>query len=736
MSNKAIHQSVKIALAASLLITAAIAFQNLASAQIAKPYSARVANHNGRPTLFINDQPQFPMLFALTEAPGGRWTWEERPAWNIRQFAERGVRLFEFDVWMEHMWKPDGTLDIDLARRQIRGALDIRPDAAIMLRLHVNAPPWWNQRHPEETVAYANGPIDTTTPWGIRNPLERDLERSIRHSIASEKWKAELTEKTREFCRKLAATPEGDSIYGIHVAAGVYGEWHYYGFMKNDPDTGTAMTAHFRQWLRSKYKTVEALREAWNDPEASFDSAAVPGLDDRLRTSDGYFRDPVKERRVIDYFQCQHERVTDSFLHFCKVVKESWPRPLIVGGFHGYWLTMFGRMAAGGHLAIEKALNSPDVDFLCAPQSYDHRHIGQSGPSRGVVESALLHGKLWFDEMDHAPFIEEQKDADAKISLANSIGILRRSVAAPFSRGTGMWYYDYGPHKASGWWDHKDLLTEVRRLHELHEEYFNRPFKAENDVLLVFDTESFYFTGNNKEVDPVSTEALDGTTEDLYHSGASFDMVYLFDLDRVRLDQYKAVIFANAFHLNAAQRELIAGKVARNGRHLIWMGAPGFTDGQRLNGEAVSQIVGMKLQRAKVAKARVRVDRPAATFGFDRSVEPLFIVNDPSAEVWGKLEGSNSAALAKKKSSDSTSWFSSVPLRNPELLRNILRTAGAHIYSEGNDVIYNGGGILTVHTLNGGKRTITFRNGRKIETELAPRSTTLFDSETGKNLLP
>lgn len=724
----------------ALLLTAALATGFLRPRAVAakpvKPLSAHVAPHNGRPTLFINGEPQFPMLFALTEAPGGRWTWEERPAWNIRQFAERGVKLFEFDIWMEHMWRPDGTLDIEMAQRQIRGALAIRPDAAVMLRLHVNAPPWWNERHPEEAVAYANGPLDPTVPWGIRNPIERDLERSLRHSLASDRWKQELTDKTREFCQKLAKTPEGDAIYGIHVAAGVYGEWHYYGFMKNDPDTGPAMTAHFRAWLRAKYKTDAALRAAWRDQNVTLASAAVPGLQDRERTTDGYFRDPVAERRVVDYFQCQHERVTDTFLHFCRVVKESWPRPLIVGGFHGYWLTMFGRMAAGGHLAIEKALNSPDVDFLCAPQSYDHRHIGQSGPSRGVVESALLHGKLWFDEMDHAPFIEEQKDADSKVSLANSIGILRRSVAAPFSRGTGMWYYDYGPHKASGWWDHKDILGEVRRLHELHEEYFKRPFKRENDVLLVFDTESFYYTGHTKELDPVSSEALDGTTDDLYHSGVAFDMVYLFDLDRVNLAQYKAVIFANAFHLTPRQRELIASKVARNGRHLIWMGAPGFVDGERLNADAVSQTIGLTLARAQGGPATVVVTQPAAKFGFEKAVQPLFVVRDSAAVVLGRLASSQEPALAKKQLSDATVWFSAVPLRNADVWRYVLRNAGAHIFNESNDVLYHGGGILTVHTLQGGKRTLTLRNQRKVEVELPPRSTQLFDGETGKALLP
>ena len=52
---------------------------------------------------------------------------------------------------------------------------------------------------------------------------------------------------------------------GLHLSGGIYGEWHYWGFIDPDPDpdTGPAMTRYFRQWLRTKYKTDKALQMAW-----------------------------------------------------------------------------------------------------------------------------------------------------------------------------------------------------------------------------------------------------------------------------------------------------------------------------------------------------------------------------------------------------------------------------------------------------------------------------------------
>ena len=59
----------------------------------------------------------------------------------------------------------------------------------------------------------------------------------------------------------------------------------------------------------------------------------------------------------------------------------------------------------------------------------------------------------------------------------------------------------------------------------------------------------------------------------------------------------------------------------------------------------------------------------------------------------------------------------------------------ANIYSDEGDIVHCGGGILCLHTKVGGNRKIKLPNGKTIETELPPRSTTLFDVETGATQL-
>jgi len=231
---------------------------------------------------------------------------------------------------------------------------------------------------------------------------------------------------------------------------------------------------------------------------------------------------------------------------------------------------------------------------------------------------------------------------------------------------------------------------------------------------------------------------VDGATADLFRSGAAFDMVYLFDLEKLDLRPYKAVIFANTFCIDPTQRKLIQTKVAQDGRHLFWSCAPGLIDGATSDPEGISGLIGIAVVSVKTSPARVVVqtaDAPACAFGFERAIEPLFAAQDVDATVLGKLQGSEHAGLARKRLAGHTAWFSSVPLRDPNLLRYLLREAGAHIYNDQSDVVYAGSGLLIVHSASGGPRALALRNGRRIEITLPAACTWVFDSETGEKLM-
>jgi len=702
-----------------------------------KAQTAEVKNFNGKPTLFVNGKPESPNFYALTHAYGARWSWEEVPQRNLKNFADAGFRLFQLDLYFEDIWyKGSNELDIAKAQHQVRGLLDVCPDASVVIRVHVNAPFWWNEQNPDECVQFANGPVDQRSYGPPFNNEDGDVDRPLRASLSSMKWRKESGEKLQEFCQRMAETPEGKSVIGIHVSGGVYGEWHNWGFIGNDPDTGLSMTSYFRNWLKKKYINTKTLQKAWNSDRFTIENASVPDTAERNHTDDGIFRNPQKERRVIDYYTAQQEVVAEDIEYFTSLVKKSWPRPLIVGVFYGYFHMTFCRQAAGGHIFIERILNCPAVDYLAAPQSYwgAAQLAGGSGNSRGVIESAILHGKLWLDEMDNG-HLQKKTTIDP---VRNSgkydpdyLSVLQRSAIYPLMRGTGLWYYDFGPRESFGWWDNPVYLKSIQEEREFFEKRKTQSYQPAADVLYVWDQESFYYTKNSWT--PLCYNLLDQAFEEALRSGTSSDQIYLFDLDKVNLDQYKAILFMNVFKMTEAERTFIREKVARNGRTLIWNYLPGYTDGKQNNFGFVEELTGFKtVPVISNEKPTVVIQKSKAEYSFEGAVHPMVTISDQKSEVLARLKNGGQTVAARKSFKDYTSIYSSLPIHETDFFRELFRKAGCHIYSESNDFTYANSGLLMIHTKDGGERKINLKNGKSLNLSITPYSTWLLDAESGE----
>lgn len=705
------------------------------------PFTAQVQQHLGKPTLFVNDQPVLPMFYALTHQPGGRWTFDEQPQFCLRQFCRQGVRLFQVELQLGEIFDADGRLDVDRVRRQTAGIGEACPDGALVIRLVLHPNIEWTKAHPLERCEFANPGEYDEQRWGSPVIIERDAQRPLRPSLASKVWRNYSTGQLVELLRTLADGPEGNRIIGFQPACGVFGEWHYWGFIHNDPDTGPAMTAAFRDWLGRTYGDDATLSHAWDDPAAAVATAAVPDVAARNAIADGIFRDPVRHRRVIDYYRCQQELTANLLLHFCSVVKQTWPRPHICGAFYGYFFMMFGRQAAGGHLELQRVLGSPHLDYLSAPQSYwgTAHNPGGSGQSRAVLGAVTRAGKLNLDEMDQNTSLHPVNAyRTLKPTLDQDVALVRRNVVQPYTRGHGLWFYDFGVRYNAGWWCHPTLLAEVHKLRQVLADKHETPFRRHADVLVIYDTEVFYHTADKPDLDPVSVPMLDEFSADLYRSGVSFEDAMLFELERIDLAPYCAVVFTNTWHMTDAQRRLVRDRVMRDGRHVVWNYMPGYSNGRRLDQGFVEELTGMRLKRVDPQnKPETVVDAvgfPQTRHGVGQPV-PVLVVDDPAAEPIAHFEGTNHVAIARKNLPDVTCWFCSLPLRGPALLHRIFREAGAHAYVDAGTVLHEGGGVIAVHTADPAARRVTLRGGRTVDVDVPVRSTVLLDSETGELLI-
>ena len=701
------------------------------------PLKGEVKNFRGKPVIHINNGPEAPMLYALTDVPGGRWSWEEVPQHNIQQFCEQGIRLFQLDLFLEQVWLKNQKIDVSLARKQVQGVLDVCPNAAIFFRFHLNPPAWWMSQHPEESVVYDGALPKLDTLIGFSRILQADPRNPIRASMASSKWRDITNEKLRKFCRLFSKTPEGNALVGIQVAYGIYGEWHQWGLHQYEADFSAPMTVHFQNWSKLKYQKLEIIRKAWGDSSIIFSEVTVPDTKRRSEVSLGVFRDPIIDQKVIDYYKCQHELIAENIIEFCKTVKSSWPRPIITGAFYGYFFSVFNRQAAGGHLALQAILKSEYIDYLGGPQVYypeEGNLPGEPYRSRCLNHSILLNEKLWLDEYDQEPrrtwpyiSIHDNREAYQKI-LAENISMLRRSAAFPLLKGQGLWFYDFGPAGmhlnkrnqynsqagTSGYWDNPAYLDQIKQLKSFADQLLHEEYQSPADVLVIYDTESIFYLPSTKQLPcPITEQVINWSTLALHYSGCLFDQIHLDDLKKVDLDNYKVVVFMNTFLLNEGEKSYIKTTIANNDRQLVWIYAPGYLDGKKADINFISQVTGISLDTFHSNNVpEIIIDNEFVSQSSQKGkgkYSPIFYINDEKAENFGWYKHKKVSGLGSRQYEHYKTWYSGVPITDYRIFRKIFKQADVNLYAQGKDIVYGNNNYLLYHTVNKGKKNINYQ---------------------------
>lgn len=688
--------------------------------------SVSVRQDHGSPALYVDGVKTLPILYGLSDIPGSRTNTAQAQK-NIRQFAEQGIHLVTADTELRLGWHKVSPFEWEPLQEEIAGAMQADPQTRVLLRLHVNPPYWWMRDNPDEMVIYKDQPglDDGETQRLIRD----DHLHRMRVSLASEKWLHDAGECLKQFCRQVWNTAEGEAVLGIQVACGVNGEWHQWGC-----DCSKPMKTRFHRLLREKYGTDEALQAAWGDPTVTLDDAPF-NPDTEQPGDDGIFRDPVRSRRIMDAQECVQISVTDAILYFCKIVKENWGRPVLAGTFYGYYLGTGGDgMPIGGHLFPDKLYEAREyVDFLCGPFPYMENRRPDGVPmSRALIESNRLRGMLWLTEMDQHPAGTADYIGGDPNRMDETIAQLRRNTLLPLLAGEGLWFYDHrliprfvGPdshnpyagsiYRKTGWWDNPTLLKEIHSLYELAQRHLLGAYRPAADVLVVYNPQVHYAFSRFIDDDYHQHEAFS-------RSGAAYDCIYLNELEIAQMERYRCVIFPNAYRLTPEQRDMIRRRT--QGKQVVWLYAAGFSDDKTLSEDNIRDLTGISVRRTENAYAyRTLAPLPEAEVTYRRTdFTPLFAVDDPEAQPLARYADGSCAAARK-----GDTWYFALPRLNADILRYILREAGAHIYCDAGDPIIAGAGVVAINSFAGGHREVILRDGRRVELDLPPLTTHIIE---------
>jgi hypothetical protein len=698
---------------------------------------AEIRNDGGCPELFIDGVRVLPILYGLSDIPASKSNTAQAKR-NISAFSKVGINLVNADTGLHLGWRKTSLFDPEPLIEEISGVLDANPDAKILLRLHMNPPYWWLRDNPDECIIYRRsdgdhpGIDDGESDRLIRN----DAAGHMRVSLASEKWLAEASDVLGKFCDSLKGTREGEALFGIQVACGIYGEWHQWGC-----DVSRPMRARFERYLREKYPDVESLRAAWNRSDITFETAEFrpetfrPG-------DDGFFRDPQKSRDTMDSQECIQITPPEAILRFCRVIKEKLPN-LLAGAFYGYYLGTGGDNAViGGHLRVDMLYKSRGiVDFLCGPFCYmDNRKSDGIPMQRGLLESSRLRGFLWLTEMDQHPVGTENYIGGDPEKTDETISVLHRNTLQPLFAGMGFWYYDHriipalispdsknscagSIYRKNGWWETSRLMSEIGSIQSFAEKLASENYRPAADVLLVYDTDSYFCRSKVNDFEYRIHEAV-------ARCGVAYDCIYAGELEIAELSRYKCVIFANAYMLTPERREKF--RTLLKDKKTIWLYAEGYCDGKTLSSANLSAAVGMKVKVINGAESfRGSGILPEETVTIPQNrISPMFALDDSDAVPIAYYDNGEIAAGIK----DNDIWLA-LPLPTRNIMAALFDYCGVHSYCRGGDPIFAAGKFVAINCPVGGLREIKLRNGHEFTINLPPFTTAVFDSETGERIL-
>ncbi|MEE9168165.1 MAG: hypothetical protein V3U73_00285 [bacterium] len=670
------------------------------------PARAQIRVERGGPRLFLNGEEIYPFMALSTHLYP-----------TIGSFKKAGINIYHPILGMRSGWLGPNQYDWTLIDAFLGRLLELNPDAYFLPRIQLNTPNWWKEAHPSELIKYGL-PTPKKKFDIIKNENLSQSEGGYyflsggelwEASFASEIWRKDTAIMLKAFVQHIEESPINSRIIGYQPTTGRTAEWNYFG-----PDYLPDYSAPMQNAL-----------------------GKIPEPQARLETTFGLLRDPEKEREVITFYQKYHETIADTVLYMAHTFKQATNRRVLCGVFYGYLLEQV-RIQEGGYLATRKILESPDIDFLACPYTYQEGNVRNSkgvkinmidgagnlfGSSRGVggdggyrmlVESVKRHGKLYISEMDPSTYLDVTPHSvigglggRSSHTLEGSKLILQRDLGQVFASGVGGWLYDFGPlNKAkNGWYSSEPLIAEIKRLVALGDRRMELDIGSVSQIAAVYDTKSFFATAHWNADRPwydygirytdffnhwfVNTQA-----RAFHRIGAPMDFLHNFDLQPTDTAKYRLIFMVNMFHLTSDEINRLKALIRGSGMTVVWYYAPGFIAANKLDLGKMEELTGFQfkvLRKPGPMMIRANIKGKGQSirmrFGVNAHHYPRFAVISDDSEGLGLWQDMNEVAFAMKKHEGYKSVYVGTAPLPTLILRWLVEQSEIPLWSSEPDII-------------------------------------------------
>jgi hypothetical protein len=179
---------------------------------------------------------------------------------------------------------------------------------------------------------------------------------------------------------------------------------------------------------------------------------------------------------------------------------------------------------------------------------------------------------------------------------------------------------------------------------------------------------------------------------------------------------------SGCFALTEAQRQKVRQKVLAAGKTVIWLYAPGYIRKGVASIDNIADLTGIQVRVLDLHyRLLVQTDsdlpgpiRHSVLMGRHYYGWPAFGVVDPEAETWGYQYASGAVGLACKKVNGAHSIYCSAGPLDPDVVRDLAKFAGAHVYLDTRDVSYFSRSFIGVHTRKAGVRSLEMQGSEPL----------------------
>lgn len=592
---------------------------------------------------------------------------------QVKLAAKSGVNIVSFKctgIWVPPGGRPDYS-ELDRFCRQI---LEANPGAYLLPRIKLDPPAWWLRRNPDELMQFDDGRCGASP------------------SLASRKYRKDAAEALRlliDYCEKSFP----DRMAGYHPAGGNTDEWFYVDTWKKplngyDPATLSA----WRAWLKNKYRDDARLRKAWNDPTARLETASVPDRKTRRGTPGRALRLPAEEGAALDFAFFQQDTVAETILALARTVREAAGPDRLCVFFYGYsfeFAAVPNGPAASGHYALRKILDSPDIDILAGPQSYQDRHLGGGGTTMGPAESVTLSGKLWFNEDDTSTHIAARTGNRAPgwkngaHTQEESRLLLRRNLAIAAAHNYGTWWMDLG---GTGWFNDRSLWKVMDEFRPIEEKLLRNPAPFRPEIALLTDERSMCHIAGEDASLTTTAPLASQVRASLNRVGAPAGLYLLDDLLAERIAP-KLNLFTSVYALDRITRTRLRKLAEKSGA--VWCWAPGCIDLDRgtFSIQAVRETTGFTVEELEAGTFQVistEAGRRAGLpdqFGPDADQKPRLAVRPEKGDIVLATYRDGKPAVVLRPGTAPQLFCGTTELP-PPLLRHMAELSGVQIFTD------------------------------------------------------